>query len=55
MVSDMTPFYLCCWGVFRSCNYYYARRPSDNCIDWPERPPPGKMHLLQGCSYFIAL
>ena len=55
MVYDMTPYYLCCWGVFRSCNYYYARRPSDDCRDWPQRPPPGKMYLLQECSYFISL
>lgn len=47
MDNDMLPFYYCCTGeVFKSCNYFYDRRPNDNCEDWPERPPPGKPIML---------
>lgn len=41
MLNDIAPFYLCCYGAYKSCKHYYDRRPNDNCADWPQRPPPG--------------
>ena len=38
---DVVPFVLCCTGLFKDCSRYYNKRPSDNCSDWPRRPPPG--------------
>jgi hypothetical protein len=37
LARDVTPFYLCCYGYFKACNRYYARRPNDNCLGWPGR------------------
>lgn len=42
MIHDIAPFYLCCYGKFKSCNRYYNLRPNDNCREWPNRPPPSK-------------
>ena len=38
---DVVPYFLCCTGLFRDCSRYYDKRPSDDCSDWPSRPPPG--------------
>ena len=38
---DVVPYFLCCTGHFKNCNRYYNKRQSDDCSDWPERPPPG--------------
>ena len=41
ILVDVVPFVLCCTGLFKNCNRYYNKRPSDDCSDWPRRPPPG--------------
>uniref|UniRef100_A0A1X7T7Q6 Uncharacterized protein n=1 Tax=Amphimedon queenslandica TaxID=400682 RepID=A0A1X7T7Q6_AMPQE len=57
ILNDIGPFYLCCYGSYKSCKHYYDRRPNDNCADWPQRPPPAQMfgdpHLvtLDGYNY----
>ena len=46
--DDVVPYFLCCKGRFRDCSRYYDKRPSDDCSDYPERPPPG-MHKNHTC------
>jgi len=38
---SLHPWYLCCTGLFKECSRYYDRRQSDDCSDYPQRPPPG--------------
>ena len=44
MLNDISPFYLCCYGSYKSCQHYYDRRPNDNCAEWPRRPPPSILY-----------
>ena len=46
---DVVPWALCCTGHFKDCSRYYDRRPSDDCNDYPDRPPPGKEYTINRC------
>ena len=48
ILVDVVPYFLCCKGRFRDCSRYYDKRQSDDCSDYPERPPPG-MHKNHTC------
>ena len=52
---DVVPYFLCCTGLFSDCSRYYDRRQSDDCSDYPERPPPGihKYHINFQSKYSV--
>ena len=44
--KDVLPWVYCCTGLFKDCSRYYDRRQSDDCSDYPQRPPPGNTVIV---------